>query len=87
MSGKEKDDVTLRLKTRASTLLSIYGLRFTLVHGGAMTEKSLANEIGKISGPFLVPCETGQLSRTLWNACVTSSAVACLPASRTEIHA
>ncbi|MFE9976471.1 hypothetical protein ACFYRD_38685 [Streptomyces hirsutus] len=64
LSGKEKDDVTLRLKTRASTLLSthldpaanifkdvgvIYGLRSTLVHGGAMTEKSLVKEVRKIS--------------------------------------
>ncbi|MFF0408766.1 HEPN domain-containing protein [[Kitasatospora] papulosa] len=64
LSGKEKDDVTLRLKTRASTLLStdldpaehifkdvgvIYGLRSTLVHGGAMSEKSLLKEVRKIS--------------------------------------
>jgi hypothetical protein len=64
LSGKEKDDVTLRLKTRASTLLFtdldpaeqifkdvgvIYGLRSTLVHGGAMAEKTLLKEVRKIS--------------------------------------
>lgn len=64
LSGKEKDDVTLRLKIRASTLLStdldpaepifkdvgvIYGLRSTLVHGGAMAEKALLKEVRKIS--------------------------------------
>ncbi|MFF4760349.1 hypothetical protein [Streptomyces sp. NPDC001292] len=64
LSGKEKDDVTLRLKIRASTLLStdldpvdqifkdvgvIYGLRSALVHGGAMTEKKLLQEVRKIS--------------------------------------
>ncbi|MDT9700279.1 HEPN domain-containing protein [Streptomyces sp. P17] len=64
LSGKEKTDVTLRLKIRASTLLStavdpteqifndvgvIYGLRSTLVHGGAMTEKALLKEVRKIS--------------------------------------
>ncbi|MFE2093717.1 hypothetical protein [Streptomyces sp. NPDC059460] len=64
LSGKEKDDVTLRLKIRASTLLSthldpaeqifkdvgvIYGLRSALVHGGAMTEKTLLKEVRKIS--------------------------------------
>lgn len=64
LSGKDKDDVTLRLKIRASTLLStsvdpaeqifkdvgvIYGLRSALVHGGAMTEKNLLREVRKIS--------------------------------------
>ncbi len=64
LSGKEKDDVTLRLKIRASTLLSthldppeqifkdvgvIYGIRSALVHGGAMTEKTLLKEIRKVS--------------------------------------
>ncbi|WP_407549090.1 HEPN domain-containing protein [Streptomyces sp. Pv4-95] len=64
LSGKEKDDVTLRLKVRASTLLSthldpaeqifkdvgvIYGLRSALVHGGAMREKALLKEVRKIS--------------------------------------
>ncbi|MFF2189720.1 hypothetical protein [Streptomyces sp. NPDC058155] len=64
LSGKEKDDVTLRLKTRASTLLStcgdpaehifkdvgvIYGLRSKLVHGGDMTDKALLKEVRKIS--------------------------------------
>ncbi|MGJ5799838.1 HEPN domain-containing protein [Streptomyces europaeiscabiei] len=64
LSGKEKDDVTLRLKIRASTLLStsvdtteqifkdvgvIYGLRSALVHGGAMAEKNLLKEVRKIS--------------------------------------
>ncbi|WP_431047115.1 hypothetical protein ACQUSR_33460 [Streptomyces sp. P1-3] len=64
LSGKEKDDVTLRLKTRAATLLStdldpadkifkdvgvIYGLRSKLVHGGGMKRKDLLKEVRKIS--------------------------------------
>lgn len=64
LSGKEKDDVTLRLKVRAATLLSteldpadkifkdvgvIYGLRSRLVHGGAMTRKELVKAVRKIS--------------------------------------
>lgn len=63
LSGKEKDDVTLRLKTRAATLLStdldpadkifkdvgvIYALRSKLVHGGAM-KKDLLKDVRKIS--------------------------------------
>lgn len=64
LSGKEKDDVTLRLKIRAATLLStdrdpadkifkdvglIYGLRSKLVHGGAIKRTELLKEARKIS--------------------------------------
>ncbi|MFF5575667.1 hypothetical protein [Streptomyces luteogriseus] len=64
LSGKEKSDVTLRLKTRAATLLFtdcdpadrifkdvdvIYGIRSALVHGGAMSERTLLKEVRKIS--------------------------------------
>lgn len=64
LTGKERDDVTLRLKIRASTLLFtdvdpadkifndvgvIYGLRSRLVHGGAMKGKELLREVRKIS--------------------------------------
>jgi hypothetical protein len=64
LSGKEKDDVTLRLKMRAATLLCterdpadkifrdvgvIYGLRSRLVHGGAMKRTELLKEVRKIS--------------------------------------
>jgi hypothetical protein len=64
LSGKEKDDVTLRLKIRAATLLStdrdpadkifkdvgvIYGLRSKLVHGGALKRTELLKEVRKIS--------------------------------------
>lgn len=64
LSGTAKEDVTLRLRTRAATLLStdrdppdkifadvgvIYGLRSTLVHGGAMTRTKLIKEVRKIS--------------------------------------
>jgi hypothetical protein len=64
LSGKEKDDVTLRLKIRAATLLStdldpadkifhdigvIYGLRSTLVHGGAMKVTELLKKVRRIS--------------------------------------
>lgn len=64
LSGKAKDDVTLRLRVRASTLLCtardpadaifkdvglIYGLRSGLVHGGALTEKSVLKDVRKIS--------------------------------------
>lgn len=64
LSGKEKDDVTLRLKTRAASLLAtgldpadkifkdigvIYGLRSMLVHGGAMKRTRLLTEVRKLS--------------------------------------
>jgi len=64
LSGKEKDDVTLRLKIRSATLLStdldpadkifhdigvIYGLRSTLVHGGAMKWTELLRKVRRIS--------------------------------------
>lgn len=64
LSGKEKDDVTLRLKTRAASLLCtdldpavnifkdigvIYGLRSMLVHGGAMKRIKLLAEVRKLS--------------------------------------
>jgi hypothetical protein len=64
LSGTAKEDVTLRLRTRAATLLStdrdpadkifkdvgvIYGLRSKLVHGGAMKRKELLKEVRKIS--------------------------------------
>jgi hypothetical protein len=64
LSGKDKDDVTLRLRIRAATLLStdrdpadkifrdvgvIYGLRSRLVHGGAIKRTDLLKEARKIS--------------------------------------
>lgn len=64
LSGKEKDDVTLRLKIRAATLLStdldpahkifrdvgvIYALRSKLVHGGAIKTTELLKDARKIS--------------------------------------
>lgn len=64
LSGKANVDVTLRLKTRAATLLStdldpadkifkdvglIYELRSSLVHGGAMKKSALLNLVRKIS--------------------------------------
>ncbi|MGW0314010.1 hypothetical protein [Streptomyces flavidovirens] len=64
LSGTAKTDVTLRLKIRASALLSapddpaelifndvgaIYNLRSYLVHGGALTKKALRKEVRKIS--------------------------------------
>ena len=64
LSGTAKEDVTLRLRTRAATLLStdrdpadkifrdvgvIYNLRSKLVHGGAMKDTYLLKEIRKIS--------------------------------------
>lgn len=64
MSGLSTTDVTLRLRTRASSLLAtasdpaaaifndikvLYGLRSKLVHGGSMPLKSLLREIGKLS--------------------------------------
>lgn len=64
MSGLSTTDVTLRLRTRAASLLAttsdpaaaifndikvLYGLRSKLVHGGSMPLKSLLREIGKLS--------------------------------------
>lgn len=64
MSGLSTTDVTLRLRTRAASLLAttsdpaaaifndikvLYGLRSKLVHGGSMRLKSLFKEIGKLS--------------------------------------
>jgi hypothetical protein len=64
LSGKQKDDVTLRLRLRASTLLStaadpapsifkdigvIYGLRSKLVHGGTMDRSWLLKEVRKLT--------------------------------------
>jgi hypothetical protein len=64
LSGKDKTDVVLRLRTRAAALLAsendpasaifndvgeLYGLRSTLVHGGEMKEKDLLKAIKRIS--------------------------------------
>jgi hypothetical protein len=64
LSGTAKHDITLRLKTRAANLLStdrdapgsifndvdvIYGLRSTLVHGGAMKRARLLADVKKLS--------------------------------------
>jgi hypothetical protein len=64
LSGTAKHDITLRLKTRAANLLStdrdppgnifndvdvIYGLRSTLVHGGAMKRAKLLADVKKLS--------------------------------------
>lgn len=71
MSGLSTTDVTLRLRTRAASLLAttadpaaaifndiklLYGLRSKLVHGGSMPLKSLLRDIGKLStAPADVP--------------------------------
>ncbi|WP_406054786.1 HEPN domain-containing protein [Streptomyces sp. NBC_01077] len=95
LSGKEKDDVTLRLKTRAATLLStdldpadkifkdvgvIYALRSKLVHGGAMKKRISSRTSGR-SRPFPMACLPEKRSRTPWNGCATSSGAACSPES------
>jgi len=64
LSGREKGDVTLRLKIRAATLLAtdldaadqifkdigvIYELRSSLVHGGELKRTRLLREVRKIS--------------------------------------
>jgi hypothetical protein len=64
MSGTAKDDVTLRLRMRAATLLAterdptgkifadvglIYGIRSMLVHGGAIKTKDLLKIVRKVS--------------------------------------
>jgi Apea-like HEPN len=66
ISGSTTSDVTLRLRTRAASLLAttsdpaaeifndikvLYDLRSTLVHGGSLSLKSLLRKIRKLSRP------------------------------------
>ena len=63
LSGTDKVDVTLRIRTRAAALLAteedpaerifddlgeLYDLRSTVVHGGALKEKDLRKKIAKL---------------------------------------
>ncbi|MGY0235945.1 hypothetical protein [Longispora urticae] len=77
LSGAGRDDVTLRLKTRAAALLAtdrdssaaifndighLYGLRSTLVHGGEMTAKALGRAVRKITTVPDVPLSDRELA-------------------------